>query len=398
MDPDLRRRLTCWPPISIIESSAGRLAVFSLSYRAACEMKTELQDLVIGGLLSDAGFARAAARYICFPEDRLRDGYCRPSNTVLTEEQCFSLTETELQAIAEVYVKREFPNDTLSSPLSALKAGHATRWKIENEQHAAELLGSLADYRRRIEVLAADGVDIHGLSSDELLRMLRKSEALRSYERFRDVATIAKQGWFIDAHMPVGVLRNAADYIRSTEVSDNPRDKESAVDELQSAFVDYYESRYDQIKASILHRFECRRHILGPAFTAHEDHLYCLSIPVFISQADGIFKQNRGFSLFCGDNLSGDASFKELLNSIRDQVLDRHEISWSNLLPLLFHAKTEGENPFKSTTSRSDALTCENFNRHAIMHGLCTFYATRENSLRYISLLGHLAWILGRRD
>lgn len=394
MNPDVRRILTCWPPIDFVESSIGQLAVFALSAGAAFEMKAELQDKVLGESISEIDFTRAAARYICFPEKKLRDGRFRSTEIILSEEQCALLSEGDLCSIAAVFTKSEVSAAATRASLSLLISDFSKRWHAENEKQATELRRSFDFFGKRLEVLISDGVDIEYILADELLRLLRKPEALKSYERFRDMATFANHGWFIDSHMPIRFCSEAAAVLRNIEEEPEHEDRASVLDEFQSILNTHYQSRYPQIKVEILSRFHNRNHILDPAFSAHEQGLYCLSIPVFVAQADGIFMQSRGFGLFCRDGLNQDITFKELLDAIDKGIPDLHEISWTDLLPLLFHTRREGVIPFKTRTTDAKAGTCESLNRHAIMHGLCTFYASKENSLRYISLLGYLSWAL----
>ena len=395
MNPDVRRILTCWPPIAFVETTIGRLAVFALSAGAACEMKAELQDQVLSERIAEIDFARVAARYICFPDTKLREGRFRPTEIVLSEKQCDHLSEVDLCSIAGVFMSSEDPTvAATSNPLSLFISDFSKRWHAENERQATELRRSFDLLGKRLENLITDGVDVDRLSANELLRLLRKPEALKSYERFCDLATFAKQGWFVDSHMPIRFWREAAAVLRDLEEDPEHENRVSVLDEFQSIINSYYESRYPQIKVNILSRFRHRSHILEPAFDAHEQGLYCLSIPVFIAQADGIFKESRGFGLFCKEGLNQDTTFKELRDAIEKGIRDLHEISWTDLLPLLFHSRAEGVIPFKTRTSDSEAGACESFNRHAIMHGLCTFYATKENSLRYVSLLCYLSWAL----
>ncbi len=399
MNPDVRRILTCWPPIAFVETTIGRLAIFALSARAACEMKAELQDQVLSESIAETDFARVAVRYICFPDTKLRDGRFRPTEIVLSEKQCGHLSEGDLCSIAGVFMKGEDPTAAATSnPLSLLISDFSNRWHAENERQAAELRRSFDLLGKRLEILVTDGVDVDRLPANELVRLLRKPEALKSYERFCDMATFAKQGWFVDSHMPIRFWREAAAVLRDLEEESEHEDRAPVLDEFQSIINGHYESRYPQIKVEILSRFRNRSHILEPAFSAHEQGLYCLSIPVFIAQADGIFKESRGFGLFCKDGLNQDTTFKELRDAIEKGIRDLHEISWTDLLPLLFHSRVEGVIPFKTRTTDSEAGTCESFNRHAIMHGLCTFYASKENSLRYISLLCYLSWALDERE
>jgi hypothetical protein len=410
---DCRKLLTCWPPIDYIESEIGRLAVFELSAGAAQDMKTALWKQVLSGELTDVQFARAVFRYSCFPADRLREGIGRPDELSLTEDQCLRLSEVDLQIFCSIFLRAELSTRPSAIALAELRESYLKKWNQEIEYEGKEFRRSWIDQRngllqvemsenerkglqrfwidlrRRLEQVEKDGVDVDNLSADELVKLLRRPEARQSYERFRDVATIARYGWFIDLDMPIRHIQESAETLRSLSEEHQDAPPLSLLEEIDENAVRYYEERYSDIKASILSRFRARDHILGPAFDAHEQGLYCLSIPVFIAQADGIFRELRGFGLFSWHKSDAPSDYMEIRKSILDGIFDRHELAWSDLVPLLFHFKLDGSIPFIFST-KEERGQCESYNRHAIMHGLCTFYGTKENSFRYISLLSLL--------
>jgi hypothetical protein len=393
MEPDILRRLTCWPPMGFIESSIGRLALFSLTFNASSEMKTKLQDKVLGGRISELDFARAAAPFICFPADKLREGQFRPSEALLSEEQCAHLSEPDLLCVAQLYTSKMLHSDPNNDPLTVLISDFRKQWLDENEKAAAEARKVLIMLGKRIEILASHGIDIDDLSSEQLFRLIRKTEALRTYEEFLDVLTFALHGWFIDPHMPMSFIREAAAIMRG-HCDQEGEGGEDPSEEFQVMLVQYFETRYQEIKASILRRFSERSNLLDQAFSAHENGLYSLAIPVFIAQADGAFRERSGMPLFEKFRTKHNPDFAEILDSLKRRDFDSHEIAWREYLPLAFHFTAEGVIPFRETVAGGVDCSKPSFSRHAIMHGLTTAYGTRENSLRYISLLGYLAWCL----
>ncbi|WP_157665352.1 hypothetical protein [Cyanobium sp. NIES-981] len=352
-------------------------------------MKTALCKQVLSGELSDVQFARAVFRYSCFPADRLREGIGRPHELILTEDQCLRLSEVELQVFCSIFLRGELSTRPSATALAELRESYLKKWNEEIENERKELQRFWIDLRRRLEQVEKDGFDVDNLSADELAKLLRRPEARESYERYRDVATIARYGWFIDLEMTIGRIRASAKTLRGLSEEHQNAPPLSLIEEIDVSAVKYFEERYSDIKTSILSRFRTRGHILEPAFAAHERGLYCLSIPVFIAQADGIFRELRGFGLFSLHKSDAPSDYREIYESILAGICDRHELAWSDFLPLLFHSKPDGGIPFNLNTKDKEG-TCENYNRHAIMHGLCTFYGTKENSFRYISLLNLL--------
>jgi hypothetical protein len=379
--------------MGFIESSIGRLALFSLTFNASSEMKTKLQDKVLGGRISEVDFVRAAAPFICFPAEQLREGQFRPSEALLSEEQCTHLSESDLLCIAQLYTSKELRSPPGDDPLAAFTSDFSKQWLAENEKAAAEARKVLIMLGKRIEILASEGTNIDGLSSEQLFRLIRKPEALRTYERFLDVLAFALHGWFIDPHMPVTFIQEAAAVLRDHSDQGGEGGEDSS-EELQLTLVQYFDERYQGIKSNVLRCFSERSGLLSQAFSAHENGLYSLAIPVFIAQADGAFRERRGIPLFEKFRSKHNPDFAKILESLKRNDFESHEIAWREYLPLAFHFTTAGIIPFRETVEGRGNYSRPSFSRHAIMHGLTTAYGTRENSLRYISLLGYLAWSL----
>jgi len=392
MKPDLRRILSCWPPMGFIESSIGRLALFSFTTGAYDEMKTKFQDKVLGGRISEVDFVRAAAPFICFPADKLREGQFRPFETLLSEEQCATLSEPDLLCFAQLYTSKELLADTEKNPLAVFISSFKELWMTENEEAAAEARKHLIMLGKHVE-LAAHGIKIDSLSSEQLFREINKSKPLRTYEKFFDTLTFALHGWFIDPHMPVSFTREVAAILR-IQYDQEGEGSEDSSREIRDVLVQYFEEKYHEIKANVLRCFSERSDLLGQAFSAHENGLYSLAIPVFIAQADGAFRERRGIPLFEKFRLKYNPGFAKILESLRRKDFDSHEIAWREYLPLAFHFTAEGIIPFREAVEGGGDYSKPSYSRHAIIHGLTTSYGTRENSLRYISLLGYMAWSL----
>ena len=246
MESDILRRLTCWPPMGFIESSIGRLALFSLTFNASSEMKTKLQDKVLGGRISEGDFARAAAPFICFPADKLREGEFRPSEALLSEEQCAHLSEPDLLCIGQLYTTKELHSTPANDPLTVLISDFKKQWLDENEKAAAEARKVKIMLGKPNEIRAAHGIDIDGLSAEQIFRLIRKPEALRTYEKFLDVFTFALHGWFIDPQMPVSFIQEVAAILRG-HYDHEEEGGEDPSDEFEVTLVQYFEERYQEI-------------------------------------------------------------------------------------------------------------------------------------------------------
>ncbi len=125
------------------------------------------------------------------------------------------------------------------------------------------------------------------------------------------------------------------------------------------------------------------------AFAAHRQGKYTLSIPALLSQLDGIgcevmgmgrnfFVENRRAGALAGIlerfQLPGDGQ-QYPVGGIHDRMLAAIQRTWGLTLD--------------TNRRRSGTGYCP-LNRHGVMHGLDTDYATEFNSLRCILLIGYM--------
>lgn len=137
----------------------------------------------------------------------------------------------------------------------------------------------------------------------------------------------------------------------------------------------FAEIRQD-IENDMTERFPERRRILQKAFKAHDVGDYELSVPVFLAQADGIAKKNFGRSILSRKKRS---EMRGEIAGIASQGLDE------SLLSLVLEDLPLTENTDSTKYHAGD------LNRHAVLHGLNTKYATKLNSFKAISFLQYAA-------
>ena len=125
--------------------------------------------------------------------------------------------------------------------------------------------------------------------SKELLKLINSKEFKRfitdrpSKEQedaaFQEyVNLLAEKGWFISLwHTPLAGLRRIAKCYEDGKIE--------AADDAMSA---HFSECLDEIEGSLTKAFPSRQKILRKVFEAHRNKNYELSIPVMLSQADGI--------------------------------------------------------------------------------------------------------------
>ncbi|MGO8932046.1 MAG: hypothetical protein ACLQU3_34790 [Limisphaerales bacterium] len=178
---------------------------------------------------------------------------------------------------------------------------------------------------------------------------------------------MAEHGWFISGgHIQTRVAHLLADTFQN-----------GRVDEANKTMCWHINQILPKVEESLVKDFPRRATIIGKAFAAHRSRDYELSIPVLLSQADGIAREaiaesSRGFSI---------TSRKKEFQSVVRQFIDEnagsfisHDILQVILEQLPLNA-SEGDQKLKPGV----------LNRNAILHGTDTAYATELNSCRAIS-------------
>lgn len=196
-------------------------------------------------------------------------------------------------------------------------------------------------------------------------------------ETKRFLADLAYRGWFFTDEMTlneISVFYNLTTAQNSTDETD--------IDGYMEKLVERYK---EHIKQQIYTRYPKRRNVLESAFNAHDRGEYNLSIPVFLAQADGIGS----------DLLSGISPFSRKSSSTPGMLVTAQEINRLSAqvdttiieplgLPLAMTARSDS----------SERLSHPHlYNRHEVLHGISVDYGTKTNSLKAISLLGHLVTV-----
>lgn len=191
----------------------------------------------------------------------------------------------------------------------------------------------------------------------------------------RGANRLAELGWHIGPDLPMTAHAWAHD-------SHPP-------DEIDARFAEAYELQIESVERWIGARFPLRSSILKLAFEAHRRGEFGLSIPVFFAQAEGM----------CRDILADDAN---LFTSNAGKAHSRNKQieSCSKEISVFIDALLD---PLRRVLPMGAAIgDSRNYpvcpNRHAILHGYSVDYATRVNSLKAISLIAYLGWVLPKLE
>jgi len=184
----------------------------------------------------------------------------------------------------------------------------------------------------------------------------------------------ATYGWYID------------DFSKNSKININICLKhiyDNLPDKLDHYFSDYYKNRISEIRVNLMEKYPNRKEIISEGFEAHDKGCYNSSICLLITQIDGI----------CDDIL--EAKFflnKNFLPQIKEK-LESKEMKYSDFLLSPIRKKAS----INSWEKEIDKFPIR-LNRHEIIHGLDTNYGNEINSLKVISMISYIDFILTHFD
>lgn len=223
--------------------------------------------------------------------------------------------------------------------------------------------------------------------SDTLLNM-QETNSIRS-EKYptlaNNLADAAACSWFLS------LILDFRSYERLGFCVDGISDPEQRRILIEENFSDYYRENIEWLGRVIVENVPDRAFAIGPALNAHMRGEYVLSIPVFLSQAEGILRDMTSAELFTRtQNISGFAQAKRKAIKLDDTWLSYSDDSfWAQLsgdLPIGWGPKQRAENNYTG------------INRNTALHGIDKGYATEINSLKTFSLLCHITGLLSAME
>lgn len=178
------------------------------------------------------------------------------------------------------------------------------------------------------------------------------------------VSALAERGWYISAEMDIPFLRLLQAAIESGDLS--------VIDKLMESWV---VSSISEIEARAATRFPNRAAIIAAAIQAHQRQEFELSVPVLLIQVEGMCVQEFETKLY--STKKGVPNTKELAELMIDGP-----ITEVFLIPLCQPSGLTANADYRSNYPYA-------INRHEILHGINTDYASLTNSLKAISLMDY---------
>ena len=184
----------------------------------------------------------------------------------------------------------------------------------------------------------------------------------------KSLTKLARRGWFLGPRMPVAAIPRLGRAVEGTP---------NGVDGVVGQHV---RRHLDHIEAALIESYPHRSHLFQEAFWAHRECKYSLSIQAFLREADGIFYERFGKFLF---SEKGKVAVSAFSSEVRGRFFQAVLYPITANIPL-----------WMDTRSLDDTFV--GLNRHQVIHGIKVDYNTELSSLKAISLLDNLVWVLSR--
>ena len=227
---------------------------------------------------------------------------------------------------------------------------------------------SPAEMLRRIQMQSPEF--IHKSLISPITKLVEELSELP--ERYREaLKSLGKEGWFYSPEMSTDLL---------SEIDHLLIEDPNGVSEW---LCDFFRERLNDIEQELVQAYPDRKHLLQDAFEAHREGKYSLSVPVFLAQADGIFweKSSERKSLF---------AYGQRKDAVKEHASQISVYDSIYLYPL--------EISLPLWKPKGNRRSYNQLNRHVVLHGLSVDYDTEENSLKAVSLLSYLHWILNMNE
>ena len=191
--------------------------------------------------------------------------------------------------------------------------------------------------------------------------------------------TLGESGWYLDGEWGLSELWQLEQLLLDGRAA-----------EVDAILTKHYEDRLEAIEGFLVAALPKRKKILQAAFAAHRRGEFELSVPVLLAQTDGACLDITRYQFFI--KASGKP---QVALYVADVALDAFSEAMlsplTNVLPV-----NASEKDRDSRVKAQGLATWQQLNRHQVLHGESTDYATQVNSLKVVSLINYLVGALAR--
>lgn len=214
----------------------------------------------------------------------------------------------------------------------------------------------------------------------QTLLSVHESNQVRA-EKYPNLASnlteFAARSWFLS------LIMDFRSYEELGFAVDGVDDPEQRIAVIESSFSEFYRENMQWLGEVVVEKTPERVFAITPALNAHARGEYALSVPVFLSQAEGVLRDITSAELFTKqENISLYASAK------RSEV--NFDESWTGFSDDAYWAQLSGDLPIGWGPKQRKENRYDGLNRNTTLHGIDKSYATEVNSLKAFSLLCHV--------
>lgn len=262
------------------------------------------------------------------------------------------------------------PETDLATAVSELRANLpqiATAWR--------QTANEIADAIKAISTRFSEVVSSLNAIGPELASTLRQAFQNLPERTKQALLALGEAGWYLDPEMPAFSIYPLEESLRS-----------HSTENVNDVLARYFQRRLPDIRSSLTGTFRHRAKVLDAAFEAHLRGEYDLAIPVFLAQADGIARELRAVEIFTGKTSADSVTAESYANLFAADAI------WAAYLAPL------GARLPLSVSKKQRPPSFSGLNRHAVLHGESWDYGTEVNSLKAVSFLNYVAYILQHEE
>jgi len=237
---------------------------------------------------------------------------------------------------------------------------------VEKMRPTTVAIAEAADqFRRQYEPVVKQFAETYGPKIQELVIRAKQWQE----DQKISVALLAERGWF----------PNWYTFYYS------PTEEFESIDDLMIAQIDEH---WDEIKQNIIELSPNREHILSVAFELHEQENYIASIPLILSQSDGICSEDFTH-FFSKDSNTGRRASDEIILQAESNELVVDFLSEILLEPFKVNLQLS-----QGSSKANKAAKKKGPNRHGIIHGSRKHldYGSKVNGYKAISFLAFIVY------
>ena len=239
-------------------------------------------------------------------------------------------------------------------------------------------------YERVLQPMQTVHKQITELINSEVLQVVQKTQqffiSLQERDKTQSIAIrrinekLIPYEWVFSPSLPLPLVTKIYQLL-----------EKKGIEHVRGSLTDYFS---DETCKEIIQKicsepaFSKRVHLIKDAFQAHCEGRYSLSIPIFLSQAEGAFSEHFQKPLY---ERKEKKYLKKIVGSFFFQETEKAFVEGFDKLLQDVLAKSYG---------LKDKISEGVFGRHPILHGNSVDYGTRENSIKAILVLDYVSFII----